>query len=316
MNWLNLETRILHAPEYIGSDPKARATWLNVLLWAATRERSGREVGAKSWGDRQWQQTCGVTRREVLAASPLLIFEGEDLVIWSYPIDQEIEIKAKRAAGKLRAEKRWHNDSSASSSAINSASSSAYSSVHTEGKGIERERKGKELIHGAEAPQVLTLSADPESKPGPKKTRTRNPLLDALAIIDGSNVNQVTPSAWAAIGKALADIKAVTEDVTPDEIARRAAIYRAKHRDWALTPSALAKHWANCDRTSNFAPAPAKLNANEPKAWKAWLDSHRPESVYSRGNEHAEKTWAQLDRQTQDWITSQMKADEVGDVEY
>ena len=100
MIWLNLETRILHAPEYIGSDPTSRATWLNVSLWSAQQENGGRIVGAALWRDRQWQQTCGVTIREVNDAAPLLVFEAGDLVVWNYPILKELEVKAKREGGQ------------------------------------------------------------------------------------------------------------------------------------------------------------------------------------------------------------------------
>lgn len=90
------------------------------------------------------------------------------------------------------------------------------------------------------------------------KVRARNPLLDALAVLDGSDLAQVTASAWSGIGKALAEIKAVSPDVTPAEIARRAATYRLHHPAWALTPNALAKHWASCDKR------PGGLRQDEP----------------------------------------------------
>ena len=100
MEWLNLRTSFLHAPEYIGSDPRSRATWLNVSLWCAQQENGGRIVGAKSWKDRQWQQTCGVTTREVMAADALLSWDGDDLTVSSYPVDKEAVVKFNREAGR------------------------------------------------------------------------------------------------------------------------------------------------------------------------------------------------------------------------
>ena len=41
MNWLNLRTETLHAPNYIGSDPTRRATWLSLMLWCAQQENGG-----------------------------------------------------------------------------------------------------------------------------------------------------------------------------------------------------------------------------------------------------------------------------------
>jgi len=76
------------------------------------------------------------------------------------------------------------------------------------------------------------------------KARARNPVIDVLACIDGSQLDEITGPAWAAAGKALSQIKAVTPDVTPDEIRRRSANYRTKYRDATISPLALAKHWA------------------------------------------------------------------------
>ena len=82
----------------------------------------------------------------------------------------------------------------------------------------------------------------------PRKSRDRSPLLDALAQIDGAHPSQVTNSAWGAIGKSLAEIREVCPEVGPEEIHRRAANYSRHFPDARLTPLALAKHWARCDR--------------------------------------------------------------------
>jgi hypothetical protein len=100
MNWINLQTLILRSEEYIGAEPLARATWLNVLGWCCEQENGGRIVGAYKWSDRRWQQTCGVTKDEVGTSSPLLRYDGEDLIVWSYPVDKQAEVQAKRQAGR------------------------------------------------------------------------------------------------------------------------------------------------------------------------------------------------------------------------
>lgn len=141
MQYLNTETRILHSPEFIGSAPDERGTWFALSLWCAQQENGGRIVGARLWKDRQWQQTCGVTAREVARTTRLISWDGDDALIWNYPDDKEKEVQAKRKAGRATVAKRWPQaTSSANSSAINSASSSA----DTEGKGKERELEGNE----------------------------------------------------------------------------------------------------------------------------------------------------------------------------
>jgi len=101
MEWLNLKTSVLHAPEFIGQEPRERATWLSVCLWCAEQENGGRIKGAKAWKDRQWQQTCGVTRREVEAASELLTWDGDDVLVWNYPTDKENLVRQRREFARL-----------------------------------------------------------------------------------------------------------------------------------------------------------------------------------------------------------------------
>jgi hypothetical protein len=100
MIWLNLQTSVIRAPDYVGAEPVQRATWLNVLVYSCEQENSGRIVGCRCWKDRQWQQTCGVTLAEVDSAAPLLRWNGDDLIVWSYPADKQAEIAAKREAGR------------------------------------------------------------------------------------------------------------------------------------------------------------------------------------------------------------------------
>jgi hypothetical protein len=82
-------------------------------------------------------------------------------------------------------------------------------------------------------------------------------MLDALAACGGADPLQVPPRAWSGIAKALADITAVCPLVTPSEIARRSANYRTHMSpDTILTPHALSKNWALCDKPNpRYKPA-------------------------------------------------------------
>lgn len=104
------------------------------------------------------------------------------------------------------------------------------------------------------------LATSEESKKNPKehctdgagktKGRKRNELLDVLATLNGADIEQITASAWGAAAKALAEIKGVCPNVTKEEIARRAGHYQQNMPAAKMTPSALAKWWADCDRPS------------------------------------------------------------------
>lgn len=154
MEWINIYAPTLRAPEYIGSEPAARAAWLNVMVYCAEQENGGRIAGAANWKDRQWQQTCGVTREEILAAAPLITIRGNDVFVWRYPADKEEEVRAKREAGSRGGKaKRKQNGSSASSKTeaeLEAEAKQKQSSASTEGEGkgmegereVEGERKG------------------------------------------------------------------------------------------------------------------------------------------------------------------------------
>lgn len=85
MIYMNIKTTFLRCPEYIGSEPVERATWLNLLAFCCEQENGGRIQDCKNWKCRQWQQTCGVTLDEVTARSPLFSWDGDDLVVIGYP---------------------------------------------------------------------------------------------------------------------------------------------------------------------------------------------------------------------------------------
>jgi hypothetical protein len=264
MQWLNLKTSTLHAPEYIGSEPRARAAWLNVMLWCAQQENGGRIEQARDWKDRQWQQTCGVTRREVDCAERLLQWDGEALKVWNYPADKEHIVREKRDIGraggiKSGVARSTKSEPKGEAETKQTLQPNGQPNASTEGKG--KEGKGKETyIAPAKAVAVGELVLDcpfpPESE---SKPSVRNETIDALAGCGGADPLQIPRSAWSGIGKALAEIKAVCPNVNPAEIGRRSANYRTHMSpDTILTPHALAKNWALCDKPNPRAPKPAQ----------------------------------------------------------
>lgn len=167
MNWLNLRTETLHAPNYIGSDPTRRATWLSLMLWCAQQENGGVIAGSRQWPDRRWQQTCGVTAAEVAEPCELFAWAGDDLALWGYNVAKEAEVQAKREAGRESALRRWAKrspDSPVNSSAINSA--------YTEGERKEKKKeKEKKAIQAA--PIAAATDADVSVDPAPENAAKR-----------------------------------------------------------------------------------------------------------------------------------------------
>jgi hypothetical protein len=265
MNWINIQTATLRSPQFIGSDPTARGTWLAVLGYCYEQENGGKILGCIGWKDRQWQQICGVTRNEIDGSASLMQWQGEDLCVWSYPIEVEDALKAKRIAGSKGGKARTQAKIEAAKA--NGAKHNP-STTQAQPKQLpkEIEKKGKEKEKETEAPVPVASSAGQTELPDfpqtlpmtPKPKSGRDAIKDALAGCGGADPSQVVPSAWSGIGKALADIMAVCPQVTPIEIARRSANYRTHMDSVPLTPFALAKHWALCDKSNLNAPKPAQ----------------------------------------------------------
>ena len=91
--------------------------------------------------------------------------------------------------------------------------------------------------------------SDSDKKPiAAKKPRERDSVIDALALIEASDLNQVTTPAWSKHAKAKQIIMQVCPDVTADEIKRRALNWKTHHPDCGCTSTAIASHWAKCEK--------------------------------------------------------------------
>lgn len=104
------------------------------------------------------------------------------------------------------------------------------------------------------AGELPLLSGESDPKPKAKVPRQPNPCFDALAELDGGL--KLTKRAAAAVGTALAEIRAASPGVTPDEIQRRAGNLTMHFPGATVTASSLAKHWARADA------APRALNGH------------------------------------------------------
>lgn len=218
MNWLNIETKTLHSEAYIGSDPVARATWLSVMLWCAEQENGGRIVGARSWKDRRWQQTCGVTIKEIDASELLMSWEGDDLVVVGYPTRKEQEVRAKRIAGKAGGEKsgivRGAKSDEAQLQAPDEAQLQDPAKVRLNGKEGEGEEEGEREMEkevegedgssqlpgfpagGDSSPIILTFPCNGKVKQWDYRQAVHDQLVGAYP---GLNVMAEVKKAWTKV---------------------------------------------------------------------------------------------------------------------
>ncbi len=79
--------------------------------------------------------------------------------------------------------------------------------------------------------------------------RPRDLTWEATLAACGVDQGELTASARSAANQAVKQLRDI--GVEPAEIHRRAQIYRQKWPDMSLTPSALARHWAECAHPPN-----------------------------------------------------------------
>ena len=182
MDWINLHIpSVLKSPECVGSSPAELGTWLRVLAYACGLECGGTIEGAATWKDRQWQQSCGVTLREVKASGRLLKLVGDDVIINGYPVNKELMVKKNRGSGMAGAMARWK---SANGAAIAPANGETMALANAEGEGEgEGERKEKENNNTAHsAPMAGAIpSANGAKKPAKSPRPPKTPESECIA---------------------------------------------------------------------------------------------------------------------------------------
>ena len=100
MNYLNIEIKFLTSEEFIGCEPTDRATWLCLMRYCAQQENGGVVEDCAEWGERKWQQICGVTKIEIDRKCKLWTSENGILEVWGYPVEQERKCRDNRKNGK------------------------------------------------------------------------------------------------------------------------------------------------------------------------------------------------------------------------
>lgn len=129
----------------------------------------------------------------------------------------------------------------------------------------------------------LTLTPE-EPKPRVSKKDLNGALFDALCAACGTTTKEMTGRARGRVGKALSEIRSVAPDVTPEEIVRRGKLYKQRHRDWPLTPTALSGHWHELGGGDKTATAKRDIYQDLPN-WKdiaaqLWPTAELPENWF------------------------------------
>jgi hypothetical protein len=217
MQYVRLYTTIYSDPKAQRLSDKAFRYYINALAWSGHHDRNGEyEVAGKV--PRFFPELVEGGFFEPTGTEGVFLIHGWDKRQASY-----VTREARSEAGKKGADARWHGKSHDTESSVGMANRNA--------------REEKKRVDQTEA------------TPSPEKpARARDALFDALATATDRDPTGMTRREQRACGTALADIRRATPTLTPAELQRRAAHYRAHFPQAALTPSALANQWSACDR--------------------------------------------------------------------
>lgn len=175
MQWVNIQMATLRSPEYMGCDPVARATWLNVLSYCCEQENGGEIENCLEWKDRKWQQLCGVTLKEIHRSSPLLRWENSSLIVWRFPVEKQREIAKRRSIAHHASMKRWGNvDGSNSDPSMNPS----MDSIPIHQRNPEGEGEGEGEWKEEEKEPLMLPSSVPDAFRCPEFTRVWRDWLD------------------------------------------------------------------------------------------------------------------------------------------
>jgi hypothetical protein len=248
----------------------ARGAWVDILCilhGSSTR-------GTTKFPARGWARIMGVPEADFLSA----LREIEDMKVGDVIRDSNGDVtltcrrmmneSITRTQTRLRVQNHREKERNAGCNASSNADV-------TRNKSEVRSHKSEAKNNTAPVPVAAGDEAPAADCPFPSevaKKRERNPLLDAFAGCGGADPLQIPPKAWSGIGKAFADVRDVCPQITIQEIARRSANYRTHmSADTILTPHALAKNWALCDK-----PNPRNKPAQETEFADAFDSDFQP----------------------------------------
>lgn len=125
----------------------------------------------------------------------------------------------------------------------------------------------------------------------PRVKGERDVLFDTLAVCCGYNLQELSKDAGRIIGVAMASIRSVMDELTPEEIKKRTARYQLKYR-LNPTPKAIADKWATLGDPDGERKRPGMDVYVEPKEWLQ--AAQRIWGLEVGGNIHA-KGWFNID---------------------
>lgn len=259
MEYINIKLETVGDFRYIGSKPVLRATWLNLLVYCAKQENSGIIVNCRAWGNDTWAQIAGLRRSEVHTPSQLWSWEGDDLHVWGYPIQNQERVKTLRTTGRLggkasgESRRSTKPEANASPSAEPNASPNAPANLEQKGK----EEKGKESNVERESTPAspaseLNLQADAIAA---TYCRQDSPLEVRQLILDDLLLGTTTAEIRDGVARCMRHIRSAPQGSANRFVPKALSFF--SERQWR-SPEAFQERW-----TKDAPPTPSRRQTDE-----------------------------------------------------
>jgi len=214
MGWLRVDDAFTDHPKIAGLSDRAFRAHVEGLVYCARYLTDGQIPRAKAPSAR----VTGELERAGLWSSTKRGFVIHDFLDYNPSKAETLDKRAaKSMAGAKGAAARWHG-------------------------GVEWQTDAPPSHSTLDAPVPVPLPLPQEQKK-PSTTRTRDVIADALARAENAEPLEVPASHMRTLCVKANELRKVAPDVTPEEVARRAANWSSHMRDATISGPAIVTHW-------------------------------------------------------------------------
>lgn len=100
MSYVNVKVEVVRSPEMAGCDDARVGTWTRLSAYCVEKENGGRIAGCANWTQLQQQRLLGIDPDALEKGCPLWSWDGPDLLVAFYPLEQERRFQMRRELGR------------------------------------------------------------------------------------------------------------------------------------------------------------------------------------------------------------------------
>jgi hypothetical protein len=149
MRYWNMDVKWVRSGAMADLSLEEVGAWTRVSGYCVDQENRGRIKGARLWSDARWRQTTGVCRKVIERCQTLFSWDGDDLLVSKYPINQERACRKKRKVAAAAGVASGH----ARRKPVQNENEMALESAWDKGKTAERPLNGNSEVVQQEPPQ-------------------------------------------------------------------------------------------------------------------------------------------------------------------